>query len=88
MAVDPRRLALAYGRFGLGARPGDLARGEAAEDTLRREVLSGTVPMPSGPDLAATRVLDLYEARDPALAAALARGLDVDALAQGGPRGG
>ncbi|AWN45177.1 hypothetical protein DK419_01570 [Methylobacterium terrae] len=57
MAVDPRRTALALGRFGLGARPGDLARGEPVEDILRREVLAGTVPLPSGPDLAATPTL-------------------------------
>ncbi|TNC09908.1 DUF1800 domain-containing protein [Methylobacterium terricola] len=57
MTVDPRRTALALGRFGLGARPGDLARGEPVEEALRREILAGTVPLPSGPDLAATPTL-------------------------------
>ncbi|MFH6783557.1 MULTISPECIES: DUF1800 domain-containing protein [Methylobacterium] len=57
MTVDPRRTALALGRFGLGARPGDLAREEPVEESLRREVLAGTVPLPSGPDLSATPTL-------------------------------
>ncbi|AWN54137.1 DUF1800 domain-containing protein [Methylobacterium sp. 17Sr1-1] len=52
MAVDPRRTALGLGRFGLGARPGDLALGEPVEEALRREILAGTVPLPGGPDLA------------------------------------
>ncbi|TGE00554.1 DUF1800 domain-containing protein [Methylobacterium nonmethylotrophicum] len=57
MALDPRRTALALGRFGLGARPGDLAREEPVEDALHREILSAAVPLPSGPDLAATPTL-------------------------------
>lgn len=57
MAVDPRRTALALARFGLGARPGDLARGEPVEELLRREVLASAVPLPSGPDLASTPTL-------------------------------
>jgi hypothetical protein len=36
--------------FGLGARPGDLAREEPIRDALRREVTAGAVALPSGPD--------------------------------------
>ncbi|KMO18914.1 DUF1800 domain-containing protein [Methylobacterium platani] len=57
MTVDPRRTALGLGRFGLGARPGDLARDEPVEEILRREVLAAVVPMPGGPDLAAAPTL-------------------------------
>jgi uncharacterized protein (DUF1800 family) len=57
MAVDPRRMALGLGRFGLGARPGDLAREEPVEEALRREILAGTIPLPGGPDLASAPTL-------------------------------
>ncbi|MBK3426616.1 hypothetical protein HPY25_32605, partial [Methylobacterium sp. IIF4SW-B5] len=57
MTVDPRQTALALGRFGLGARPGDLAREEPIRDALRREVTAGAVALPSGPDLEATPTL-------------------------------
>ncbi|MGF3024021.1 DUF1800 domain-containing protein [Methylobacterium aquaticum] len=57
MAVDPRRTALGLGRFGLGARPGDLVRAEPIEEVLRREILSGLVPLPGGPDLSAAATL-------------------------------
>ncbi len=57
MAVDSRRTALALGRFGLGARPGDLARAEPVEETLRREIQAGIVPLPGGPDLASAPTL-------------------------------
>jgi uncharacterized protein (DUF1501 family) len=72
----PSHLAL-----GVGVVPPLILRGPAP-------VLGWAPPrLPRASDELARRVLGLYEARDPALAASLARGLDVDALAKGGPTG-
>lgn len=84
MAVDPRRTALALGRFGLGARPGDLARGEPVEEVLRREILAGTVPLPTGPDLASAPTL-LTALRAEEQARKLARAASPDAPMPEGP---
>ncbi|KMO18913.1 DUF1501 domain-containing protein [Methylobacterium platani] len=66
--------------LGVGVVPPLILRGPAP-------VLGWAPPrLPRASDELARRVLGLYEARDPMLAAALAHGLDVDALAKGGPK--
>ncbi|MFH6783556.1 MULTISPECIES: DUF1501 domain-containing protein [Methylobacterium] len=71
----PPRTAL-----GVGVVPPLILRGPAP-------VLGWAPPrLPRASDELGRRVLGLYEARDPMLAEALARGLDVDALTKGGPR--
>ncbi|KMO15554.1 DUF1501 domain-containing protein [Methylobacterium indicum] len=68
--------------LGVGVVPPLILRGPAP-------VLGWAPPrMPRASDELARRVLALYEAGDPALAASLARGLDVDALAKGRPKEG
>ena len=84
MTVDPRQTALALGRFGLGARPGDLAREEPIRDALRREVTAGAVALPSGPDLEATPTL-LSALRTEEQARKLAREGGPDASLPEGP---
>ncbi|TGE00553.1 DUF1501 domain-containing protein [Methylobacterium nonmethylotrophicum] len=72
----PPRAAL-----GVGVVPPLILRGPAP-------VLGWAPPrLPRASDELGRRVLGLYEARDPALAASLAHGLEVDALAKGGPKG-
>jgi uncharacterized protein (DUF1800 family) len=52
MALDPKLTALALQRFGLGARPGDLAQaGADPRDFLGDEVRRRSVAQPVGPDL-------------------------------------
>lgn len=71
----PPRTAL-----GVGVVPPLILRGPAP-------VLGWAPPrLPRASDELARRVLGLYQARDPALAASLAHGLDTDALAKGGPK--
>ncbi|UHC19724.1 DUF1800 family protein [Methylobacterium currus] len=84
MAVDPRRTALALGRFGLGARPGDLARAEPVEEVLRGEILAGVVPLPGGPSLSsASTLLTALQAEDQSRK--LARAGNPDAPTPEGP---
>ncbi len=68
--------------LGVGVVPPLILRGPAP-------VLGWAPPrLPRASDELRQRVLGLYEAHDPMLAAALAHGLDVDALAKGEPKGG
>ncbi len=67
--------------LGVGVTPPLILRGPAP-------VLGWAPPrLPRASDELGRRVLGLYQAGDPALAASLARGLDVDALAKGEPKG-
>ncbi len=68
--------------LGVGVVPPLILRGPAP-------VLGWAPPrLPRASDELGRRVLGLYEAHDPMLAAALAHGLDVDALAKGESKGG
>ena len=63
MSVELSRAALAFARFGLGPRPGDLSRNEDGLELLRHELKAGTVATPVGPDLITTpAILSLVQA--------------------------
>ena len=55
MGIVPKPCALAFSRFGLGARPGDLAKiGADARDFFASEVRQRAVAQPAGRDLVGT----------------------------------
>ena len=57
MSIELGRAALAFARFGLGPRPGDLSGSGDGVELLRHELKAGTVATPVGPDLLATPVI-------------------------------
>lgn len=86
MSVELGRAALAFARFGLGPRPGDLSQSGDGLELLRHELKAGTVATPVGSDLITTpAILSLVQAEFQARRLARAAKPDGAVIAAGKP---